>query len=101
MRVYLAISIIEDKKPYTKQLYLQYNKIIHLEDSMGMYSIYNSEALEKLITTVHKMQNFTMPNEKLFAGTFSSWYTWFLTKDGVFHYAIKSIIFENDQRQIC
>ena len=33
------------------------NKIIHLEDSMVMYGIYNSETLEKLIDTVHKMHS--------------------------------------------
>ena len=37
---------------------LQCNKIIHLEDSMVMYSIYNSKTLEKLIDTIHKMHNF-------------------------------------------
>ena len=56
---------------------LQCNRIIHLEESMIMYGIYNSESLEKLITTVHKMHNTTTPNEKLFAGTLSSWYTWY------------------------
>ena len=32
---------------------LQHNKIMHLEDSMVMYDIYNAEALEKLINAVH------------------------------------------------
>ena len=43
---------------------LQHNKIIHLEDLMVMYGIYNSETLEKLIDTVHKMHNTTTLNEK-------------------------------------
>ena len=47
---------------------LQHNEIIQLKDSMVMYSIYNSETLEKLIETVHKMHNSTTQNEKLFAG---------------------------------
>ena len=72
---------------------LQTNKIIHLKDSMVMYGIYNSETLEKLITTVHQMHNFTMPNEKLFASKLNSWYTSYLTKDGVFHFAIKSLLY--------
>ena len=38
---------------------LQCNKIIHLENSMVMYGIYNSDTLEKLIDTVHKMHNTT------------------------------------------
>ena len=35
---------------------------------MVIYGIYNSETLEKLIKTVHKMHNTTTWNEKLFAG---------------------------------
>ena len=34
-----------------KKVDLQQNKIIHLENSMVMYGIYNSETLEKLIKT--------------------------------------------------
>ena len=73
---------------------LQCNKVIHFEDSMVMYSIYNSETLEKLIDTVHKMHHFTTLNEKLFARTLSSWYPWYLTKDGINHYAINSPIWK-------
>ena len=53
---------------------LQHNKIIHLEDSMVIYSIYNLETLEKLIDTIHQMHNTTTPNENLFASILSSWY---------------------------
>ena len=72
---------------------LQCYRIIHLEDSMVMYGIYNSETLEKLIDTVHKMDNSTTPNEKIFAGKLDSWYNWYLTKDGVGHYAINSLLY--------
>ena len=72
---------------------LQHNKIIHLEDSMVMYSIYNLETLEKLITTVHKMHNFTTPNEKLLFRKLRSWYTWYITKDGNVHYTINSVLY--------
>ena len=68
---------------------------------MVMYRIYNSETLEKLITTVHRMHNLTTLNEKLFAGTLSYWYTWYLTKDGIGHYAINFLIFENIKREVC
>ena len=34
---------------------LQHNKIFHLEDSMIMYGVYNSDTLEDLIDTVHKL----------------------------------------------
>ena len=72
---------------------LQCNKIIHLEDSIVMHGIYNLKTLVKLITTVHKMHKSMTPNEKLFAGKLSSWYTWYLTKDGIGHNAINSLLY--------
>ena len=50
------------------QINLQRNKIFHLEHLIMMYGIYNSDTLEKLISTVHKMPNKTTWNEKLFVG---------------------------------
>ena len=47
---------------------IHHNKLMPLEDSMVMYGIYNAETLEKLTDTVHCMNNFTSPNEKLFWG---------------------------------
>ena len=47
-------------------------KIIHLEDSMVMYGIYNVVTQDKLFTTVHQMHNLTTPNERLFASKLSS-----------------------------
>ena len=53
MKVFLAICKTKDKKPYTKHLWpwkikesYNSNKIFHLEGSMVMYSIYNSDTLE-------------------------------------------------------
>ena len=37
---------------------VQCNWIHHLEDSMIMYGVYNSDTLKDLIDTVHRMQNF-------------------------------------------
>ena len=68
---------------------------------MVMYSIYNAETLEKLITTVHQMHNLTPPNERLFAGKLSSWYNWYLTKDGVNLYAINSLLYLRTIREKC
>ena len=34
---------------------IQHNKIFYLEDSMVMYGVYNSDNLEDLINTVHKL----------------------------------------------
>ena len=47
---------------------IQHNKLMHLEDSMVMYGIYNAETLEKLINIVYCIHNFTSPHEKLFVG---------------------------------
>ena len=60
---------------------------------MVMYGIYNSDTLEKLISTVHKMHNKTAWNEKLFVGKLNNWYQWYLTKKGVEHYAIISLFY--------
>ena len=43
---------------------LQHKRFIHLEDLMVMCGNYNSETLEKLIDTAHKMHNTTTPNKK-------------------------------------
>ena len=46
---------------------IQQNKLMKLDDTMLMYGIYNAETLEKLIKTVHEIQNTTSSLEKLFA----------------------------------
>ena len=40
---------------------------------MIMYGVYNSDTLKDLIDTVHRMQNFTTWNEKMFAGRLHDW----------------------------
>ena len=62
-----------------------------------MCSIYNSDTLEKLINTVHKMYNKTTWNEKLFAAKLDNWYPWYLSKDG--HYAINSLLYITTMRE--
>ena len=57
---------------------------------MAIYDIYNSDTLEKLITTVYKVHNKTTWNEKLFASKLDHWY---LSKDGVGHFAIISLLY--------
>ena len=47
---------------------LQCNMIFHLEDSIVMYGVYNSDTLDDLINTDHKLHNGTTWNEKLFSG---------------------------------
>ena len=47
---------------------IQQNKLLHLEDSMVMYGVYNAETLENLIKTVHHMHNPKTLHELLFTG---------------------------------
>ena len=47
---------------------LEKNRAFHLEDSMVIYGVNNSDTLEQLIDTVHRVHNRTTWNEKLFAG---------------------------------
>ena len=46
-----AVTVMEKKTD------LQKNQIHHLEDTMIMYGVYNSDTLTGLMNTVHKMQN--------------------------------------------
>ena len=78
---------------------IQCNKIFHLEDSMVMYGVYNSDTLEDLIKTVHKLHNTSTWNERLFAGQIKDWYNWYLTTKGINHYAIHSILFLTTVRE--
>ena len=64
---------------------IQHNKIFHLEDSMVMYGMYNSDTLEVLIDTVHRLHNKSTWNENLFAGQIKDWYHWYLSAKGVNH----------------
>ena len=82
-----AVSIME------KKVDMQHNRVFHLEDSMIMYGIYNSDTLEKLIETVHRMHSTTSWHERLFAGKLNHWFEWYLSKDGVGHYAINSLLY--------
>ena len=38
-----------------KRVYIEQDRVFHLEDSMIMYDVYNVDMLEKLIQMVHKM----------------------------------------------
>ena len=82
-----AVNVIENKVD------LQHNKIFHLEDPLVMYCVYNSDTLEDLINTVHKLHNKTTWNEKLFVGQIKDWYYYHLTSRGVNQYAVNSILF--------
>ena len=72
---------------------LQHNKIFLYEDSMVMYGIYNSDTLDTLIDTVHRLHNQSTWNEKLFAGQIEDWYHWYLSAKGINQYAINLLLF--------
>ena len=72
----------------------QHNRLMHLEDSMVLYGIYNVETLEQLINMVHHIHNTSSSNKKLFAGqqgmaTLKSLYA---NAEGIQHYSIKSLL---------
>ena len=77
-------------------------KYYHLEDSMIMYGVYNSDTLKDLIDMVHRMQNSTIGNEKAFTGKLHDWMELYLQDEGVCNYAINSILFfDHSTREIC
>ena len=82
-----------------KKTDVQHNRIHHLEDTMIMYGLYNSDTLTDLIDTVHRMQNFTTWNEKTFAGKLHDWMEIYSQDEGVHNYAINSILFLTTVRE--
>ena len=78
---------------------LQRNKIFHLEDSMVIYGMYNSDTCEDLIDTVHKLHNRTTCNEKLLSGQIENWYNYYSSSSGMKHYAINSSLFLTTVRE--
>ena len=76
-----------------KKTNIQHNRIHHLEDTMIMYGVYNSDTLTDLIDTVYRMQNFTTWNEKTFAGKLYDWMEIYAQDKGIRNYAINSVLF--------
>ena len=76
-----------------KKTNIQCNRIHHLEDTMIMYGVYNSDTLTDLIDTVHRMQNFTTWNEKTFAGKLHDSMELYSQDEGMCNYAINSVLF--------
>ena len=64
-----------------------------------MYGIYNTDALEKLINTVHSMHNKTTWNEKLVTGKFNKWYQWYVSKNRAVHFALNLILYITTLRE--
>ena len=78
---------------------IQCNKLFHLEDSMVLHGIYNSDTLENLIDTVHRLHNQSTWNERLFAEELDRWYRWYLSARRENHYVINSLLFLTTTRE--
>ena len=76
-----------------KKTNIQCNRIHHMEGTMIMYGVYNSDTLTDLIDTVHRMQNFTTWNEETFAGKLHDWMELYSHEKGVHNYVINSVLF--------
>ena len=62
---------------------------------MLMYSVYNVETLEKLITTIHNIHNTTSSHERLFAGQHSpsTFKTLYAHPLGLHHYSTNLLLY--------
>ena len=76
-----------------RQTTTQCNRLMHFKNSIVMYGIYNTETLENLINTVHKMHNSTTEIVKLFAGEPNAAYTWYINATKTQEYAIDSLLY--------
>ena len=87
--LHMAIRAMENKAN------IQHNKLIQLDNSMLMYSVYNTNTLEKLINTVHSIHNTTSSHERLFAGLQSSLAlkSLYAHSLGLHHYSINSLLY--------
>ena len=75
------------------------SKIYHLEDTMIMYGVYNSDTLTYLIDTVHRKQNTSTWKERAFSGRLNQWLDLYLHQEGMHHYAINSVLYLTSVRE--
>ena len=59
MALHKAVAVMNKKTD------VQCNRIHHLEDTMIMYGVYNTDTLTDLIDTVHRMQNSLLGMKRL------------------------------------
>ena len=75
---------------------IQRNKLMHLENTLVMYGVYNAEMLERLIKTVHTLHSKQTMYESLNAGRMSAAYEYYSQihdEQGIQHYAINSMLY--------
>ena len=86
-RAVKAMSISKD---------MERNKLMHLENSLIMYGVYNAETLEKLVKTAHILHSRPSLIENLFAGQTTAAYEIYSQMHdthGIQHYAISSLLY--------
>ena len=74
----------------------QRNKLMHLENILVMYGIYNAETLENLVKTVHALHNRQSLYKGLFVGQTSAAYEAYLQMHCTCrnqHYAVNSMLY--------
>ena len=74
----------------------QRNKLMHLENLLIMYGVYNAETLSKLVKTVHVLHSWQMLVEQLFAGQQVAVYQIYSKMQdtrGVQHYVTNSLLY--------
>ena len=75
---------------------MQRNKLMHLENTLVTYGIYNAETLEKLVNTVNALHSRQPLYESLFTGKTSAAYEFYSQmhgSHGIQHYAINSMLY--------
>ena len=81
-------------KQINKRQNIEHNRIYHLEDTLIMYSKYNSDTLTNLIDKVPRMHNLTSLKERLFVGRVNEWLKQQLTRYNDEHsYSITTLLF--------
>ena len=86
----------EAVKAMTIQTDIQRNKLMHLENTLVMYGVYNAETLEKLVKTVHALHSRQTLYESLFAGKTLATYEFYSqmhSSHGIQHYAVNSVLY--------
>ena len=56
---------------------IQRTKLMHMENTLVMYGVYNAEMIERLIKTVHALHSRQTMYESLFTGRISAAYEYY------------------------
>ena len=83
-------------KAMSIQTDIQRNKLMHLENTLVMYGIYNAETLEKIVKTAHALHSKQLSYENLFAGKISAAYKFYSqihATQGIQHYAVNLMLY--------